>query len=80
MDRNHPLRQQLVELLRGGNAHMSFADAVADFPEDKINLQPPNVDPDEGVYRLSASGGGVAPAPIKVGPRRRSSQNDLLLP
>jgi DinB superfamily len=44
MDRNHPLRQQLVELLRGGNAHMSFADAVADFPEDKINLQPPNVD------------------------------------
>jgi hypothetical protein len=37
-------------------------------------------DPDEGAYTLSASSGGVAPAPIKVGPRRRSSQNDLLLP
>jgi hypothetical protein len=37
-------------------------------------------DPEEGAYMLSASSGGVAPAPIKVGPRRRSSQNDLLLP
>ena len=38
------------------------------------------VDPDEGAYTLSASSGGVAPAAIKVGPQRRSSQNDLLLP
>ena len=38
------------------------------------------VDPEEGTYTLRASGGGVAPAPIEVGPRRRSSQNDLLLP
>ena len=38
------------------------------------------VDPDEGAYTLRASSGGVAPAPIKVGPQRRSSQNDLLLP
>jgi hypothetical protein len=38
------------------------------------------VDPEEGAYMLSASSGGVAPAPIRVGPRRRSSQNDLLLP
>ena len=38
------------------------------------------IDPEEGAYVLSASSGGVAPAPIKVGPRRRSSQNDLLLP
>jgi hypothetical protein len=37
------------------------------------------VDPEEGTYTLRASG-GVAPAPIEVGPRRRSSQNDLLLP
>ena len=29
---------------------------------------------------LSASGGDVAPATIEVGARRRSSQNDLLLP
>jgi hypothetical protein len=38
------------------------------------------VDPEEGAYMLSASSGEVAAAPIKVGPRRRSSQNDLLLP
>jgi hypothetical protein len=38
------------------------------------------VDADEGSYTLSASGGSVAPATITVGQRRRSSQNDLLLP
>lgn len=36
-------REQLLNLLRGGNAHMNFDQAVADFPMDKINLQPPNV-------------------------------------
>ncbi|HEU5434337.1 MAG TPA: DinB family protein, partial [Thermomicrobiales bacterium] len=45
MDSNHLLlRQQLVDLLRGGNAHMPFAEAVADFPEAAINVRPPNVD------------------------------------
>ncbi len=44
MDREHPLRRQLVELLRGGHAHMPFGEAVADFPEAKINVRPPNVD------------------------------------
>ena len=29
------LRKHLVELLKGGNAHVGFADAFADFPEDK---------------------------------------------
>lgn len=37
-------RQQLSALLKTGNAHMSFEEAVADFPEDKINSRPPNVD------------------------------------
>ena len=36
-------RQQLSELLKTGNAHLSFEDAVADFPIDKINHQPANV-------------------------------------
>jgi hypothetical protein len=43
MDRNHQLRQQVVDLLRGGNAHMPFAEAVADFPEAQVNVRPPNV-------------------------------------
>jgi DinB superfamily len=38
------LREQLIGLLRGGNAHMSFAEAVADFPEAHINTRPPRVD------------------------------------
>jgi hypothetical protein len=38
------------------------------------------VDPREGTYKLSASGGDITAATVEVGPRRRSSQNDLLLP
>jgi hypothetical protein len=37
------VREQLLFLLRGGNAHMTFDQAVADFPRDHINSQPPNV-------------------------------------
>ena len=37
------LREQVVALLRGGNAHMAFAEAVADFPEGMINHRPRNV-------------------------------------
>ncbi len=37
------LRDQLHHLLRGGNAHMKFDEAVADFPMDRINDRPPNV-------------------------------------
>jgi hypothetical protein len=37
------LREELLHLLRGGNAHLSFDDAVADFPMDAINRRPPNV-------------------------------------
>jgi len=37
------LREQLLHLLRGGNAHLTFDDAVADFPMEAINRRPPNV-------------------------------------
>lgn len=37
------LRQQLAQNLRAGNAHMSFEDAVARFPEAHINMRPENV-------------------------------------
>ncbi|KAB8145067.1 DinB family protein [Chloroflexia bacterium SDU3-3] len=43
MNADTVLREQLVALLRGGNAHMSFDEAVKDFPLDKINALPPNV-------------------------------------
>lgn len=36
-------RQQLADLLRNGSAHLSFQEAVADFPVDKINHRPANV-------------------------------------
>lgn len=38
------LRQQLADLLDGNGAHMSFDEAVADFPDDAINRRPPNVE------------------------------------
>ena len=44
MDRDRRLREQLVGLLRGGNAHMGFDEAVADFPEAHVNTRPPNVE------------------------------------
>lgn len=37
------LREQLVQLLSGRNAHFTFEDVVADFPLDYINVKPPNV-------------------------------------
>ena len=38
------LRRQLAELLDGVGAHMPFEEAVADFPDEAINLRAPNVD------------------------------------
>jgi hypothetical protein len=38
------LRAHLVDLLRGGNAHMGFDAAVAEFPEALINARPANVE------------------------------------
>lgn len=40
MDRDDPLRHQLIELLKGGHAHTSFQDAVADFPADARGKRP----------------------------------------
>jgi hypothetical protein len=37
------LREQLLALLRGGNAHLGFDDAIANFPPEHINSKPPNV-------------------------------------
>jgi hypothetical protein len=43
MSADSVLREQLLALLRGGNAHLTFDQAVADFPLDQINTRPPNV-------------------------------------
>jgi hypothetical protein len=43
METGTALREQLLHLLRGGNAHMTFDEAVADFPMEAINRRPPNV-------------------------------------
>src|SRR5438270_12068392 len=43
MDQDKVLREHLVKLLEGGLAHMSFADAVKDFPIERINEKATNV-------------------------------------
>ena len=43
MKQDEVIREQLITLLRGGNAHIGFDQAVADFPMDKINAQPPDL-------------------------------------
>lgn len=37
------LRRELVRLLEGTGTHMTFEEAVADFPDEAINRRPPNV-------------------------------------
>jgi hypothetical protein len=37
------VRRQLLALLDGSGAHMTFEEAVAEFPEDAVNAAPPNV-------------------------------------
>src|SRR5215208_5171362 len=44
MDNDQALRRELTRLLDGLDAHMTFDDAVADFPTEAINLRPPNVE------------------------------------
>jgi hypothetical protein len=34
------LREQLVQVLRGGHAHATFDDAIRDFPLDRIGVRP----------------------------------------
>lgn len=40
MSNDQVAREQLLALLRGGNAHMSFDEAVADFPPEQMNSRP----------------------------------------
>jgi len=40
MNENETMRKELLALLDGGNAHMTFEEAVADFPLDRINTKP----------------------------------------
>jgi len=42
MNTDKILRTHLLNLLKGGNAHMTLTEAVADFPKDKINVKFPN--------------------------------------
>lgn len=44
MDKEGIVREQLLDLLRGGNAHMDFDQAVDQFPPPYFNSQPPNSD------------------------------------
>lgn len=44
MDRERGLREQVVALLGGEQAHMGIAAAVKDFPEGMINARPPRVE------------------------------------
>jgi Protein of unknown function (DUF664) len=43
MSETEALRQQLLELIDGGHAHMGVGHAVADFPLSRINERPPHV-------------------------------------
>jgi len=43
MNRDQVVREQLLALLRGGHAHMSFDEAVAAFPITHINDYPAHV-------------------------------------
>src|ERR1022692_5213719 len=40
MANDSPLRDQLVQLLRGGHAHATFDDAIRGFPLDRIGVRP----------------------------------------
>ncbi len=41
--KEEPMRDQLVYVLEGQGAHMTFDEAVANFPVDAINAKPPGV-------------------------------------
>jgi hypothetical protein len=43
MDSDQVVREQLLALLKGGNAHMGFDGVIADFPPAHMNTKPPRV-------------------------------------
>jgi len=42
-DKDGPLRQQLIELLKGGGAHVKFDDVIDGFPEKLRGAQAPGI-------------------------------------
>jgi hypothetical protein len=44
MNADEALRKQLLALLEGHQAHMTFEDATANFPPELMNVKPPNVE------------------------------------
>lgn len=36
-----PLRQQLIQVLKGGDAHATFEDATQEFPREQVGVRPP---------------------------------------
>ncbi len=42
MNKDQVIREELMALLRGGNAHMTFDEAVSGFPLEEINRRVPN--------------------------------------
>ncbi len=44
MNNEQEVRNQLIRMLTVRQAHMDFEDAVANFPEEHINSNPPNCD------------------------------------
>lgn len=43
MGSDKQVRDQLLALLQGGDAHMTFDEAVANFPRDRVNTRLPHV-------------------------------------
>ena len=43
MNSDEAVRKHVIALLDGAQAHMTYDDVVADFPENLINVNPPNV-------------------------------------
>jgi len=43
MSKKDVVRQELLALLRGGNAHMTFEEAIEDFPMSRINDKAPHM-------------------------------------
>lgn len=43
MTNRDPVRDQIIAVIDGGHAHMTFDEAVADFPPGHFNTEAPNV-------------------------------------